>query len=502
MTYDLKSGFKSLVSARVLTSVIGLLTLPLVVRVLGPGDYGDYAFLMSMFSFMMLCISPLITEGVQKFVAEDRSRDDWEQSIVGFYLRLAIGLAVIGSLVVLAGALTGLVGRLLNPRFELFFYFLAVHVVVIQLQNFTRHTLLGFGLESFSESFSVVGKFLTRVGGLALAVGGLGIVGFLVSEAVSAAVIALAGFLVIRRRVSVLKALRSRPRVPVGEILSFNGLNLVSVVLMTSLFHVDVVMLRLIEGGTATGFYKAALVLAEYIWIVPAALQSLLIHSASRLWSQDRHDRIGSIASALTRYVFLATSLLAIGIFVLSDVFVPLYYGPEFRASVRPLVYLLPGAIGFALARPLFGINKGNSRLVPVVAALSVSAVLNVVGNYLLIPVYGIVGAAVATSLSYGSMFLLQVACARYLGYSPLEDIRPVRLLATVIVAGPVIFGIDRALPSNVIALVLIPPLGFLVFAVVAVWTGAIDGSELREATSILPAPIGTRVRTFVFDWK
>jgi hypothetical protein len=144
----------------------------------------------------------------------------------------------------------------------------------------------------------------------------------------------------------------------------------------------------------------------------------------------------------------------------------------------------------------------GNYMVEHFYKSIGDEAVLNVVGNYSLIPVYGIVGAAVATSVSYGSMFLLQVACARYLGYSPLEDIRPVRLLATVVVAGPVIFGIERALPSNVIALALVPPLGFLVFAVVAVWTGAIDWSELREATSILPAPIGTRVRTFVFDWK
>jgi len=499
MAFDLKRGFQSLVGGKVLTSLIGLLTLPLVVRVLGPGNYGDYAFLMSTFGLMMLFVSPPITEGVQKFVAEDRSHDDWQQNVVGFYLRLAVLLAAVGSAGVAVGASTGFVGRLLDPRFQLFFYFLAGHVVVIQLQNFTRHTLLGLGLEHFSESFSVLGKFLTRVGGLALAAAGLGVVGFLVSELVSAAVIIVAGFLVLRRRVSLVESLRSRSTVPVRELLSFNGLNMVSVDLMVSLFHVDIMMLRIMQGDASTGYYKAALVLAEYIWIIPGALQSLMLHSASRLWSQDRRDRIESLASALTRYVFLATSLLAVGIFVLADSFVPLYYGPDFRASIRPLAYLLPGTIGFALARPLYGINKATSRLVPVVAALSVAAVINAVGNYLLIPTYGLLGAAVATSTSYGSMFVLQVACARYLGYAPLTGVRPVRLLATVALAGPVIVGVDAVIAPDLAALLFVPPVGFLVFTGVAVWTGALDESELREATSALPSPIGRRLRSIVF---
>lgn len=499
MEYNLKRGFQSLVSGRVLKSLIGLATLPLVIRLLGPESYGDYAFLMSAFGFMMLFVSPPITEGVQKFIAEDRAADRWQEHVAGFYFKLAVVLAVLGSLGMILGSASGLVGRVLPPKFELFFYFLAAMVVVIQLQNFMRHTLLGLGLEPISETVSVFGLLVMRLGGIGLAAVGFGVVGFLVSEIVATALMFLAGFWFLRKRIDGAALVRAKPQVPTRELLSFNGLNIVTVVLMVSLFHVDVMMLRLLKDGSTTGFYKAALVLAEYIWIVPRALETVMLHSASRLWSQDRQERISALSSSLTRYVFLATSLLAIGIVVLADSFVPLYFGADFDASIAPLVYLMPGAVGFALARPIYGINKSSGRLVPVAAALSVAAVFNAGANYLLIPVYGLTGAAVATSVSYGSMFGLQVACARYLGYTPLTKVRPLRLLAAVTLAGALIYLFDSLIASDILSLALVPPVGFLLFTGSAVVTGAIDVDELREViTSFLPARLEHRIRSFV----
>ena len=482
MGYNAKRGFQSILGGKVVRSLVGLLTLPIMIRVLGPESYGDYAFLMSTFGFLMLFVSPSITEGVQKFIAEDRPRDDWQDQVARFYFRLAVLLAVLGSVGVVLGTAFGVVDRVLSERFRLFFYFLAAHVIAIQLRNFVRHAMLGLGLESITESLTTVGMILMRCGGIVLAAFGLGVVGFLVSELVAAIVVVLGSLWYMRRRIDVSR-LFSAPEVPTRKLLSFNGLNIVTVVLMVSLFHVDVMLLRVMKDGATTGYYKAALTLAEYIWIVPKALESLMIHSASRMWSRDRESRIQSLSASLTRYVFLSTSLLAIGILALADSFVPLYFGADFTASVTPLVLLMPGAVGFALARPLYGINKASGRLVPVIAALSFSAAFNAGANYVLIPIYGLIGAAVTTSVSYGLMFGLQVACARYLGYAPLTNVRPLRLVATVGLAGPIIYLIDLAVRSDLLSLIVVPPAGFLVFAGAAIGTGTVDVEEILEFT-------------------
>lgn len=485
---NLKKGFRSLLSAQILLTIIGTLSLPIVVRVLGPGPYGDYAFLLSVFSMLMIPISAAVTEGIQKFVAEDREDSRWQERIVGFYFQLAVVLAVVGSVVVALVTWTGVVGRVFGSKFTPLFYFVAIYVVTGQLGSFSRHTLLGLQLEPFSEGFTVLRRAIRLVVGLGLAVVGFGVVGFLVGHIVASLVFTTGAFLVLRRELSLRNALWSRPdAVPVRSLLSFNGLNIVLVVLMQSMFHTDVLMIQFFAGSEQTGYYKVALVLAEYIWLVPIVLQRLMLHSASQLWSNERHDRIQAIASRLTRYVFLLTALLAIGIFVLADRFVPLYFGSNYEAAIGPLRFLLFGAFGFALARPIYGINQATGRLKPLIVALSVSTASNVGLNYLLIPQYGMTGAAIATSVSYGSMFVLQVVCARHLGYSPLEHLRPAKLLGTVALAGPVIVGFEYVIGSDLLALALVPPIGLLAFTAISLSLGAIDATEIHKVTAILP---------------
>jgi O-antigen/teichoic acid export membrane protein len=308
---------------------------------------------------------------------------------------------------------------------------------------------------------------------------------------VASLLVALAAGSVVVREVSLRGLVGGLPSsFPYGELMSFNGYNVVLIALVMSLFHVDIMMLRLIVGGEQTGYYKAALTLAEYIWLIPTSIQTLMLHSTSNMWSRGESDCIGELAGRVTRYVFLFTGLLAIGVFTLADSFVPLYYGSEFSVIVRPLAILLPGALGFALARPLYGINKANGRLWPLTVVTIVAALGNALLNGLLIPRYGMAGAAIATSTSYASMFLFQVACGYYLGYDPLQGIRPVRTITTLAVSAPLIVGLKALIHGRLISLIVIPLAGFAIFWAVAFSVGAVDTDELDRGIAAVPLPV------------
>jgi O-antigen/teichoic acid export membrane protein len=257
-------------------------------------------------------------------------------------------------------------------------------------------------------------------------------------------------------------------------------------------------MMRLLTDGSKTGQYKAALAIAEYVWFVPLSLQTLLLHSTSQLWAERQLDRITDIASRVTRYVWLLVSLMAIGLFVLADAAIPLYFGPEFAGTVGPLLVLLPGTIGFALARPLYAINQGSGRLRLPIVATGAAAGINVVLNALLIPTYGMIGAAAATSVGYGSMFAFHVTCGRFLGYRPLADLRLPALVGTVAVAAPVVYVVDAVLVNDYLSLVVVPVVGGIVYTTAAVSFGAVTLEELRSITGALPAPVGPRLRSLL----
>lgn len=488
-TTNLFRRFLSLFSAKVLATVIAIISTPIIVRLLGPGGYGDYAVLLSIYSLYMIPISSAITEGVQKFVAEPRS-DDWSELVIQFYLLLAVLLVALGGLLLLVFTSLGLASSIFGDEFTLYFYVLVAFIVVGQFRGLTMHTVLGFGLEHINGPLSVLKKFLIVSVGIGFVVAGFGVVGMLIGNIVANVVVATIAGVVIARRISVRKLLSVPETIPYRELLSFNGLNVVLVLLVMSLFHVDVVMVRTLVGDQATGYYKAALALAEYIWIVPIVLQSLLLHSTSTLWSEGNYDQITTLAGRVTRYTTLLVVLMAIGLAAMAHRFVPIYYGSDFTAATIPLLLLLPGAVGFAIARPLQAICQGSGELRTLVMAMAVAAVLNVVLNAILIPLYGIHGAAVATSISYGSMFLLLVWAAWQIGYDPLSDFRPGRIATTAGLAGVPIFWMAYSIPNDLLAFLIVPIAGTILFTGIALLTGALDVGETRELLGKLPLPI------------
>jgi O-antigen/teichoic acid export membrane protein len=488
----------SLVSARVVTLGITFVSTPIVVRLLEPSGYGNYAVLLSVFSFFMLPVSSAVTEGVQKYVGE--ARDDevaWSERVVGFYL--AFGGLAVSIVVAVMLAFTALGGAewLFGEPFTLYFYVLAAHVFVAQFRAIGYHAVLGVGREGTTATFDVAKKALTILVGVSLVVlAQLGVTGMLVGHVVANVTIALVAFALIVRRADVSSVtLPSLRDLPVRELLAFNGMNVVLVVLVRSMAHVDVVMLRAFTTSDTTGFYKAALSTAEYIWIVPMALQMALLHSSSSLWSDGRTDEITSVASRITRYTLLLVVLLAIGLAVLAGRFVPLYFGPAYTASIAPLLILLPGVVGFAAARPLQAIGQGSGRLRTLVFAVGGAAGLNLALNALLIPAYGMIGAATATSIGYGSMFAFLIWSAYRLGYDPLDDVRAGRIALTAILSAPLIWGAGELVSNDVLALVVVPPFGLAVYLVVAVNVRALSVDEMLTITDRAPGPIADPLR-------
>ncbi|ELY60611.1 flippase [Natronolimnohabitans innermongolicus] len=495
MNRSLASGVASVVSAKVVVLVLTILTTPLLYRFLGASGYGDYAFLMSVFAIYMIFVSSGITDGVRKFLAEDRNAADWSEYVVGFYFRLAITLAVLGAAGLVLAAQFGLVGLAFGEEFAIYFYALALLVVTAQFRDYARKTLMGFGLERYSEPL----KILDKVGFVVVAIPavylGAGVLGALAGHLVASLLVATAGLLLVHQRVSlssVFDSPRNGERFPRREMLTFNSLSIVLVFLLMSLYHIDILMLQQFRDSADVGNYRAALQLAEFLWFVPLALQTVFVHSTSELWSQDRRREITDLASRTTRYTFLLTAVMAVGLAALADVAVPLYFGSEAVPAIEPLLLLLPGALGFALARPILAVSQGEGTLRYPIAATGTAAGINLVLNAVLIPSYGMHGAAAATSVGYGTMFVFHCWSARQVGFDPLADARLGRsLLATVLAAGPIV-ALASAISNPWLALAVVPPFGLVVFVGFALLVGALNPAEPFEVLSAFPDPVGS----------
>lgn len=469
---------------------------PILVRLLQPTAYGEYATLMAVFGLLMILVSSGVTNGTRKYISEERDDAAWKDHVFGFYTRLAFLLSIAAAIGLVLIAESGLVGLVLGTEYTVYFYLLAVLTVAAQFRAFVRRVFMGLKLEHVSEPLEVLHRIGFGVAAVGLLLLGYGLTGVLVGHVLSSLLVVVVGTLYLSRWISLSSIVDPVPTsFPKQELLNFNHLATLNVLLIMSLYHVDVLMLEAFSPESdVVGFYRAALVLTQLLWLVPRSIEGVMTQSTSDLWNQGQIDRIGDIASRATRYTLLFSGLLALGLGALAADVVPIYYGDPYARAVLPVILLLPGTVGFAVARPLVAINQSEGNLRPVLAATGAAAVVNFALNAALIPQFGMAGAAVATSIGYGSLPVFQVWAARRLGYHPLTDIRPGRLLVTGTLSAIPIVGLAWGIEDPWTSLLVVPVVGFLVYAVLALATDALDAEELFEIGRALPAPIDEKI--------
>lgn len=479
MNRSIKSAFLSVFQSKVLIKVIGAFTAPILTRLLGAQRYGIYATLLSIFAISQILFTAGINTGIKKFLAENRSLADWENQVFGFFFRVSLLFTVAGGALFALAAGSGIVERALGVGYTLYFYLLGIYLVTHQASEYNLRSLMGLQKEFYSEPLRVVRKGVFSISAVALVFVGFSVGGVLSAHILASTTCFLLGLYFLRADLDLSSIFRKvSAGVPRRELLTFNFATIAFVFFLTTFYHVDVLTLRVFRPEAEVGYYKAALVIAGFLWLAPSAVQDVMVQSVSEYWRKDAVDQINRISNMTTRYAFLFTSLLAIGIAALADPFIPLYFGSEFRPSIRPFVILLPGTVGFAIARPMFAITQAKGQMRPLVIITGVLASVNLVLNVALVPFYGTTGAAVATTIGYGLLPLGNIACARYVGYRPFVGSGFFRILLTCFISAPLIFLFAHLTPG-LFALVVVPPLGAAVFTIAAIATGALPKDDL-----------------------
>lgn len=454
---------------------------PLLVRLLGVGAYGEYAFIISVLSLSAVVVSAGTFDSARKFIAERRSTANWRDHVFSLYVRVVLVLGTLLAVVFVAAGWFGPIETLLGEAYVPYFYLLALLVPLQAMLKLSRSTLMGIDLEGRSEPLYVLQHLLFAVFALALAWIGWGVVGVLVGRVLALVTVITFMLLLLHREIDLATVFRPIPSsIPRQTLLSYNTSTVAFKLLVTSLYNVDIVLLGILIGNEATGSYRAALVIAQFLWIVPTAIQIGLLHSTSRLWVDNEYGQISMVSSRAVRFTLSFTLLLVLGVAALAEPLISLYFGSGFARTADTVLFLLPGVLGFAVARPIYATSQGHGNLRPVLLATGGAATLNVLLNIVLIPRYGTVGAATATSIGYGSMVVFHVWAARTLGFNPIDDFRLARITVTTVLAAVPIFGLPRLLSDELLTLAIVPPIGFIVYVVLALRTRAVDPAEVR----------------------
>jgi O-antigen/teichoic acid export membrane protein len=185
-------------------------------------------------------------------------------------------------------------------------------------------------------------------------------------------------------------------------------------------------------GAQALGFYAAAYGIAIYLQdVLMAPLQMALFPICMRVWNTEGKKATQDFLSrSLDQFILVAVAVVCVAIVTSRDVIV-LLASRKFQEAHTLLPFLVIGLVLSAVTiyfRPGLMIHKRASKIA---IATFYASILNIALNVILLPRIGLIGAAIATTVSYaGIVVFLAYQSLRVLPYK-LEIVSFGRYIAT-----------------------------------------------------------------------
>ena len=183
----------------------------------------------------------------------------------------------------------------------------------------------------------------------------------------------------------------------------------IGVLLDLLLLRIDVYLIeRLVPVATMThelGLYQAGVRIGELILFVPSTLNAILFAKAAA-----REDVALSTLRGAKLSLWIGLSAL-LGMWLVGQPLLVLFFGARFAGSFVPCLWILGGCAATCFASPLAGTLSGEHGYPRMILLAQLAALLvNIAANCVLLPRWGIVGAAMASTCAYVVSALLIAA--------------------------------------------------------------------------------------------
>jgi O-antigen/teichoic acid export membrane protein len=380
------ANLSALVAGQVIAMTLGLITHAILARAVGPADYGLLGFAVAVMSYFGVAASlGTDTWAMREIAADRRHIRDTASDVVA--LRLALSLIAAAGVIVLV-----VLWKRPAPGGT---------VLLIQAVSlFTAAITLDFAFQGLERMDAAARRQVTTaVIALAGIAAVLGLGGGIVAAAIALQAAAFVAAAIMVGEFAATAGLRLSPRISAWPRILRDSAPLAVTGLVTTIYmSIDIVMLEALRPGDDVGYYVAAARLMLMGLAVAAVFRSAFSPVLARLMGDApaRREAGRHHAGAVAAIGGLGALL---G-FVLAPDILNIVYGGAFLPAVTVFRILMANLL-IAFAVEVFHTQLVAWRLQTAQMWIMVAgAVINVALNLMLIPRYGMEGAAIATLAS------------------------------------------------------------------------------------------------------
>ncbi len=478
----LASGTGLMLIATAFTMIVGFFVRIIIVRNLSQADYGVFSISTVIFSIVAAVAAFGLPTATIRYIARYRGKKNAKlvKGTVTSGLQLSIAAGILG------GALLFFTSSLFARLFEMPELNLLLKLWGIALPFFiTTGALLacfrGFGEVKQQVYQTFIFKTL-EIAAVVLLVFFVAATSVNVVVAYSLAYV-LTSLAVIAYSARYLRKLAGKSKATLfRKKLVFFALPLAILSIMGLVMAwTDMFMLGLFLTPAKVGLYNGAVPLAKYLPMVLASAAFLYLPISSYLIGQNKLADLKRVYQVITKWIFAATlPLFCILVFfpaaVLSLLFGSEYVGAALPLQILSLGFFLHVAMGLN-AETMVALGKQKTVFYCHVAA----AVVNIGLNLLLIPIWGITGAAVATCSTYVVMnATISASLYRYTKIHPFTRHYVKPLVASALIAFGFYFAAGRLLTIQYWMLPVLLVLFLVAYGAALLITKSFDKEDLQ----------------------
>lgn len=180
---------------------------------------------------------------------------------------------------------------------------------------------------------------------------------------------------------------------------SYSFVVLITNVIQFLAYRIDYWLIDYYKGTQQLGYYSLAVRLGQMLWFLPLLMAGILFPRIAGSAGEEEEAKWLSLVRISNTVFFFGAVIAA----VVSAPVIPLLAGEKFDESVLPFICLLPGLLFFCFNIIFAAWFAGKGMLKINLYGSSLCLILVLILDLLLIPKFGIKGAAIASSIAYAA---------------------------------------------------------------------------------------------------
>lgn len=382
--------------SQIISFILGFLYLMFSARYLGPESYG-----MLSFAIAITVIFGILSDlGLSQYIVRELSRNKF---LADKYLGNAIVIKLITSTIMLCLLILAINLITNSPNTLILVYIMALYVIINSFSQILYSVFQSYEKMEYQAIGTIFYSILLLAITLLAIYYKLDVVFFALIYLICSIILLIYNIIICNWKFisPKLEFNMNFWKLMVSESIFF----LLALAFTEIYFNIDSVMLSIMIGNEAVGFYNAAYKLIFILLFIPSVLIISLFPVMSKHFESAKN--ILKIEYERTfKYLFILSLGIFIFGFLFADKIILMIYGTKFTPSIGALQILIC-VIPIIFLTYFFGNLLGainRQRFVAIVTF--VSALFNIILNIILIPRYSYFGASLATVLTEISVFI------------------------------------------------------------------------------------------------